>query len=44
MRLPPMEFALSYVRRSGRLDLDRLARVSPGFVARLRRERPELAA
>jgi 2-polyprenyl-6-methoxyphenol hydroxylase-like FAD-dependent oxidoreductase len=44
MRLPPVDFALSYVRRSGRVSLDRLARVSPEFVARVRRERPELAA
>ena len=44
MRLPPLEFAFSYIRRSGRVDLERLARVSPRFVARLRRERPDLAA
>jgi 2-polyprenyl-6-methoxyphenol hydroxylase-like FAD-dependent oxidoreductase len=33
MRLPPMEFAMSYITRSGRVDLDRLRRVSPRFVA-----------
>jgi len=41
---PPVDFALSYIRRSGRVDLDRLARLSPRFVARVRAERPELAA
>ena len=40
MRLPPIDFAMSYVTRSGRVDLDRLARASPEFVARYRRERP----
>ncbi|MBX9699843.1 MAG: FAD-dependent monooxygenase [Acetobacteraceae bacterium] len=44
MALPPLEFALSYIRRTGRVDLDRLARLAPGFVARLRAERPELMA
>jgi 2-polyprenyl-6-methoxyphenol hydroxylase-like FAD-dependent oxidoreductase len=33
MRLAPMEFAMSYITRSGRVDLDRLRRVSPRFVA-----------
>jgi 2-polyprenyl-6-methoxyphenol hydroxylase-like FAD-dependent oxidoreductase len=33
MRLPPMEFAMSYITRSGRVSLDRLRRVSPRFVA-----------
>lgn len=33
MDLPPMEFAMSYITRSGRVDLDRLRRSSPGFVA-----------
>ena len=33
MRLPPLEFAMSYITRSGRVDLDRLRRVSPRFVA-----------
>ncbi len=44
MALPPIDFALSYIRRSGRVDLDRLARIAPRFVARVRAERPELAA
>jgi len=33
MRLPPLEFAMSYVTRSGRVDLERLRAVSPKFVA-----------
>jgi hypothetical protein len=37
MRLPPIAFAMSTIARSGRVDLDRLARVSPGFVAGYRR-------
>jgi hypothetical protein len=36
MALPPIDFALSYIRRSGRVDLDRLARIAPRFVARVR--------
>ena len=36
MRLPPMEFALSYIMRSGRIDMDRLAEISPRFVAAYR--------
>jgi 2-polyprenyl-6-methoxyphenol hydroxylase-like FAD-dependent oxidoreductase len=33
MTLAPLEFAMSYITRSGRVDLDRLRAVSPGFVA-----------
>ena len=33
MRRPPLEFAMSYITRSGRVDLDRLRAVSPRFVA-----------
>jgi len=33
MRLPPLEFAMSYITRSGRVDLDRLRHTSPDFVA-----------
>jgi 2-polyprenyl-6-methoxyphenol hydroxylase-like FAD-dependent oxidoreductase len=42
MALAPIDFALSYIQRSGRVDLDRLARIAPAFVARVRAERPEL--
>lgn len=44
MQLAPIDFALSYIQRSGRVDLNRLARLAPAFVARVRAERPELAA
>jgi 2-polyprenyl-6-methoxyphenol hydroxylase-like FAD-dependent oxidoreductase len=40
MRLAPVDFAMSYVQRSGRVDLERLRRTSPRFVARYERERP----
>ena len=33
MRLDPWDFAWQYIQRSGRVDLERLRRVSPGFVA-----------
>ena len=33
MRLPPWEFAMSYIQRSGRIDRERLRRQSPLFVA-----------
>ena len=36
MELAPMEFAMSYVMRSGRINLDRLKAISPDFVARYR--------
>lgn len=32
MKLAPMEFAMSYLTRSGRVDVERLRRVSPRFV------------
>jgi 2-polyprenyl-6-methoxyphenol hydroxylase-like FAD-dependent oxidoreductase len=44
MKLAPIDFALSYIQRSGRVDLNRLARLAPDFVARARAERPEHAA
>ena len=39
MRLPPLDFAMSYITRSGRVDLDRLRAVSPRFVAAYERYR-----
>ena len=38
MRLAPVDFAMSYVTRSGRVDVDRLRALSPGFVARYERQ------
>lgn len=39
MQLSPVDFAMSYITRSGRIDLERLRRLSPKFVARYERER-----
>jgi 2-polyprenyl-6-methoxyphenol hydroxylase-like FAD-dependent oxidoreductase len=39
MALNPIDLAMSYVMRSGRIDLERLRRLSPRFVARYERER-----
>jgi len=39
MALAPTDFAMSYITRSGRVDLERLRKLSPGFVARYERER-----
>ena len=36
--LKPADFAMSYITRSGRNDLDRLRKLSPKFVARYERE------
>jgi 2-polyprenyl-6-methoxyphenol hydroxylase-like FAD-dependent oxidoreductase len=33
MKLPSADFAMSYITRSGRIDLERLRKLSPGFVA-----------
>ena len=40
MRLDPIDFAMSYVTRSGRIDLNRLRQLSPRFAAHYERERP----
>jgi 2-polyprenyl-6-methoxyphenol hydroxylase-like FAD-dependent oxidoreductase len=39
MQLAGAEFAMSYIRRSGRVDLERLRKSSPQFVARYEKER-----
>lgn len=39
MRLAPVDFAMSYIMRSGRIDIERLRKLSPRFVARYERER-----
>jgi 2-polyprenyl-6-methoxyphenol hydroxylase-like FAD-dependent oxidoreductase len=39
MQLKPADFAMSYITRSGRIDLERLRKLSPKFVARYERER-----
>jgi len=41
MKLPPLDFAMSYITRSGRVDLDRLARAAPRFVGAYRAARPD---
>jgi 2-polyprenyl-6-methoxyphenol hydroxylase-like FAD-dependent oxidoreductase len=40
MRLAPLDFAMSYLTRSGRIAIERLRRQSPAFVTRYERERP----
>ena len=39
MALKPADFAMSYITRSGRVDLERLRKLSPKFVARYKQER-----
>ncbi|HEY5279077.1 MAG TPA: monooxygenase, partial [Pseudolabrys sp.] len=34
MKLAPLDFAMSYITRSGRVDLERLRKLSPRFAAR----------
>ncbi len=38
MKLAPVDFAMSYITRSGRIDLERLRKLSPQFVARYEHE------
>ncbi|MFZ1002631.1 MAG: FAD-dependent monooxygenase [Pseudolabrys sp.] len=39
MRLAPVDLAMSYITRSGRIDIDRLRRLSPRFVDQFDRNR-----
>ena len=39
MRLAPIDLAMSYITRSGRIDIDRLRRLSPRFVDQFERTR-----
>jgi 2-polyprenyl-6-methoxyphenol hydroxylase-like FAD-dependent oxidoreductase len=41
MALSPVEFAMNYIMRSGRIDLERLRKLSPRFVERYERERSQ---
>ena len=43
MRLAPIDFAYSYITRSGRVDRDRLRAMSPGFMAQYDSARPAAA-
>jgi hypothetical protein len=38
MKLAPVDFAMSYITRSGRIDLERLRKLSPRFVERYQQE------
>jgi len=38
MQLSMRDFAMSYIMRSGRIDIERLRKLSPGFVARYERD------
>ena len=39
MQLAPVDFAMSYITRSGRIDLGRLRKLSPRFVERFEQAR-----
>ena len=41
MKLAPAEFAMSYITRSGRVDIDRLRKLSPRFVEQFERARAD---
>jgi 2-polyprenyl-6-methoxyphenol hydroxylase-like FAD-dependent oxidoreductase len=41
MTLPPLEFAMNYLMRSGRIDRDRLAKMSPKFLAQYDATHPQ---
>ncbi len=44
MALPPLEFAFDYITRSGRLDMARLRKMSPGFMAEYEAYQQEASA
>jgi len=44
MALPPVDFAFDYLSRSGRMDIDRMRRLAPEFVARYEREKAAQSA
>jgi 2-polyprenyl-6-methoxyphenol hydroxylase-like FAD-dependent oxidoreductase len=44
MRLAPLDFAYSYITRSGRVHNDRLREMAPSFMARYDAQRPRAAA
>jgi hypothetical protein len=39
MQLAPLDFAMSYIQRSGRVDIERLRKLSPKFVERYEKDR-----
>jgi 2-polyprenyl-6-methoxyphenol hydroxylase-like FAD-dependent oxidoreductase len=39
MRLAPVDFAMSYITRSGRVDIERLRKLSPRFVGQFERDK-----
>jgi 2-polyprenyl-6-methoxyphenol hydroxylase-like FAD-dependent oxidoreductase len=39
MRLAPVDFAMSYITRSGRIDIERLRKLSPRFVGQFERDK-----
>jgi 2-polyprenyl-6-methoxyphenol hydroxylase-like FAD-dependent oxidoreductase len=41
MKLPPYDFAMSYLSRTGRMDIERIRKVAPNFVAEWERRRGE---
>lgn len=43
MQLHPLDMAHSYITRSSRVDNDRLREMSPKFMARYEKERPQAA-
>jgi 2-polyprenyl-6-methoxyphenol hydroxylase-like FAD-dependent oxidoreductase len=44
MALPPYDFAMSYLSRTGRMDIERIRKVAPAFVGEWERRRPSTSA